>query len=86
MHQYGEPVADSPRALLKRKIAEAEKKGLRMKSGVECEFFLITPDPSGNRPGFTCLRSRYLFLRSGSSDTPDLKNIILQRSTSVNSH
>ena len=31
----GKPVADSPRALLKRKIAEAEKKGLRMKSGVE---------------------------------------------------
>jgi glutamate---methylamine ligase len=40
----GKPVADSPRVLLKRKIAEAEKKGLRMKSGVECEFFLITPD------------------------------------------
>ncbi|GAB2175076.1 type III glutamate--ammonia ligase [Dongia sp. agr-C8] len=40
----GKPVTDSPRALLKRKIAEAEKKGLRMKSGVECEFFLITPD------------------------------------------
>lgn len=40
----GKPVADSPRNLLKRKIAEAEKKGLRAKAGVECEFFLITPD------------------------------------------
>src|SRR3954471_7827647 len=40
----GKPVADSPRAMLKRKIAEADKQGLRMKSGVECEYFLITPD------------------------------------------
>lgn len=40
----GKPVADSPRNLLKRKIAEAAKKGLRAKAGVECEFFLITPD------------------------------------------
>src|SRR3569623_1860602 len=40
----GKEVADSPRAILKRKIAEAEKKGIRMKSGVECEYFLITPD------------------------------------------
>lgn len=40
----GKPVADSPRNLLKRKIAEAGKKGLRAKAGVECEFFLITPD------------------------------------------
>ena len=40
----GKPVADSPRNLLKRKVAEAEKKGIRAKAGVECEFFLITPD------------------------------------------
>src|SRR5882724_2078329 len=40
----GRIVADSPRAILKRKIAEAEKKSFRMKSGVECEYFLITPD------------------------------------------
>ncbi len=40
----GKPVADSPRNLLKRKIAEAAKKGLRAKAGVECEFFLISPD------------------------------------------
>ena len=31
----GKPVADSPRNLLKRKIAEAGKKGLRAKAGVE---------------------------------------------------
>ncbi|TDQ83306.1 gamma-glutamylmethylamide synthetase [Dongia mobilis] len=40
----GKPVADAPRNLLKRKIAEADKKGLRAKAGVECEFFLVTPD------------------------------------------
>jgi glutamine synthetase type III len=40
----GKPVADAPRNLLKRKIGEADKKGLRAKAGVECEFFLITPD------------------------------------------
>ncbi len=40
----GKPVEDAPRNLLKRKIAEAAKKGLRPRSGVECEFFLISPD------------------------------------------
>jgi glutamine synthetase type III len=40
----GKPVDDAPRNLLKRKVAEAAKLGYRMKSGVECEYFLITPD------------------------------------------
>ena len=40
----GKEVADSPRAQLKKMIALAAKKGQRMKSGVECEFFLIAPD------------------------------------------
>lgn len=40
----GKPVEDAPRNLLKRKIADAAKLGYRMKSGVECEYFLITPD------------------------------------------
>ncbi|HWA46195.1 MAG TPA: type III glutamate--ammonia ligase [Hypericibacter adhaerens] len=40
----GKEVADSPRAQLKKQIAKAATKGLRMKSGVECEYFLITPD------------------------------------------
>ena len=38
------PVAQGPRNLLKRLIAEAARDGLQMKTGVECEFFLITPD------------------------------------------
>ncbi len=40
----GEPVAQGPRNILKRLVAEAARDGLRMKTGVECEFFLITPD------------------------------------------
>jgi glutamate---methylamine ligase len=42
----GKPVAHAPRNLLKRLIADAAAKGYELKSGVECEFFLITPDGS----------------------------------------
>jgi glutamate---methylamine ligase len=40
----GKEVEASPRKVLKNQVASAAAKGLRMKSGVECEFFLITPD------------------------------------------
>ncbi len=40
----GKEVEQAPRGLLKRKIADAAKQGYRMKSGVECEFHLLTPD------------------------------------------
>ena len=40
----GKPVEASPRVMLKNQIKKLEKKGLKMKSGVECEYFLITPD------------------------------------------
>jgi len=43
----GKPVAQAPRNLLKSLIAEAAGLGLQMKSGVECEFFLISPDGMG---------------------------------------
>jgi glutamine synthetase type III len=39
----GKPVEASPRAMLKRQIAAAAKQGYRLKTGVECEFFLIDP-------------------------------------------
>ena len=42
----GKPVAQAPRNTLKRVIAGAAEKGLQLKSGVECEFFLISPDGS----------------------------------------
>jgi glutamine synthetase type III len=38
------PVAQAPRVTLKRLVAEAASQGLRVKTGVEPEFFLITPD------------------------------------------
>jgi glutamine synthetase len=40
----GAPVAHGPRNVLKAQIAEAAAQGLQMKTGVECEFFLISPD------------------------------------------
>ena len=43
----GKPVEASPRVALKRQIEAAAKKGYRVKTGVECEFFLI--DASGEK-------------------------------------
>ncbi len=40
----GEPVAQAPRVVLKRLVAEAASHGLRVKTGVEAEFFLIDPE------------------------------------------
>src|ERR1700710_1156037 len=40
----GKPVAASPRIALKAQIARAAELGYQMKTGVECEFFLISPD------------------------------------------
>ncbi len=42
----GKPVEASPRVALKRQIEAAAKNGFRVKTGVECEFFLI--DESGD--------------------------------------
>ena len=39
----GQLVAQAPRNVLKAQVAVAKAKGLRMKSGVECEFFLLSP-------------------------------------------
>jgi glutamine synthetase len=38
------PIAQTPRVVLKKLVAEAEAEGLRVKTGVEAEFFLISPD------------------------------------------
>ena len=40
----GKPVDASPRVMLKKQIKKLSKQGLVMKSGVECEYFLISPD------------------------------------------
>jgi glutamine synthetase len=43
LYMDGRIVDQAPRALLKRLIAKAADDGLTMKTGVECEFFIITP-------------------------------------------
>jgi glutamine synthetase type III len=40
------PVEQAPRVVLKKLVAEAAQEGLRVKTGVEPEFFLISPDGS----------------------------------------
>ena len=40
----GKPVPHGPRNVLKAQLARAAELGLQMKTGVECEFFLISPD------------------------------------------
>lgn len=42
----GQPVPDAPRQVLRRQIERAGALGLRMKTGVEAEFFLLTRDGS----------------------------------------
>ena len=42
----GRLVEQAPRNMLKRTIARAAEAGYELKTGVECEFFLITPDGS----------------------------------------
>jgi len=44
LYMDGKPVEASPRIALKRQMEKASKKGLYMKSGVECEFFLVNQD------------------------------------------
>ena len=42
----GKEVEASPRVILKRQIEKAASRGYRLKTGVECEYFLIMPDGS----------------------------------------
>ena len=42
----GQEVAQAPRNLLRRLISQTARDGLALKTGVECEFFLTTPDGS----------------------------------------
>ena len=43
-YMNGAPVEHAPRNALKRLVAEAGKLGFEMKTGVECEFFLLSAD------------------------------------------
>ena len=40
----GAPMPDTPRLMLKSKLAQARKKGYRVKTGVEAEYFIVTAD------------------------------------------
>ena len=40
----GKPVKASPRVMLKNQIKKLDSKNVKMKSGVECEYFLISQD------------------------------------------
>lgn len=40
----GQPVEQAPRNVLKKLIDEAAEEGLRVKTGIEAEFFLLTPE------------------------------------------
>jgi glutamine synthetase len=42
----GKEVESAPRVVLKRQIEAAARAGYRMKTGVECEYFIILPDGS----------------------------------------
>jgi glutamine synthetase len=45
-YMNGKLVEQAPRNVLKKVLDAAAAKGVEMKTGVECEFFLITPDGS----------------------------------------
>jgi glutamine synthetase type III len=44
LYMAGKAVEQNPRQVLKRVIAAAAEAGYELKTGVECEYFLITPD------------------------------------------
>jgi glutamine synthetase len=44
IYMSGQKVEQGPRNVLQRVMAQAKDIGVQMKSGVECEFFLTTPD------------------------------------------
>ncbi len=44
LYMGGKPVAQNPRQVLKKVAKEAASLGFEMKTGVECEYFLINAD------------------------------------------
>lgn len=40
----GEPLEQAPRVVLKRVLQQAQSLGYRVKTGVECEYFLLNPE------------------------------------------
>lgn len=46
LYMNGKIVPQGPRNVLKKAIADAAKEGVALKTGVECEYFLVMPDGS----------------------------------------
>ncbi len=44
LHMEGKPVEQAPRVALRRAVERAASNGYRMRHGVECEYFVITPE------------------------------------------
>ncbi len=44
LHMEGKPVEQAPRVALGRAVDRAAEQGYRLRHGVECEYFVITPD------------------------------------------
>ena len=44
LYMDGALVEQAPRTVLKKQLADAAKLGYEMKTGVECEYFLVSPD------------------------------------------
>lgn len=42
----GEPIMQTPRLVLKRMLKQAREQSYTIKTGVECEFFLLSADGS----------------------------------------
>ena len=64
----GQPMIDTPRLLLKKMVSAAADKGYRIKTGVECEFFLLSSDEhqisdSGDRANKPCYDQQALMRR-----------------------
>ena len=61
-------VDQAPRNVLERLVDEAAKEGLRVKTGVEPEFFLLTPD--GDQIVRPLRHRRKALLRPAGGDAP----------------
>jgi glutamate---methylamine ligase len=44
LYMNGEPLPQAPRNVLKRSLARLERQGHEFRTGVECEFFIVSPD------------------------------------------
>ena len=64
----GKPVAQNPRQVLKRLIADAASDGYDMKTGVECEYFMILPDGSATAPAVVMVHESVVHARLLSED------------------